>query len=57
VFINKGKGNFEWMPSDKTNLKVDGEVRDILQVKTNAADMLLFLRNDDYPKMFRVNAK
>ncbi|MBL7698700.1 MAG: VCBS repeat-containing protein, partial [Chitinophagaceae bacterium] len=55
VFINKGKGEFEWMERNDTNLQVDGEVRDILDVKMRNGNYVLFLRNNDFPKMFRLN--
>jgi hypothetical protein len=55
VYINRGKGNFEWQGSQQTHLKVEGEVKDIIQVESKGVDNLLFLRNDDYPRMFRIN--
>jgi hypothetical protein len=56
IFYNDGKGNFEWQSSTVTNLKVDGEVRDIIELNTRAKKYLLFLRNGDFPKMFRINS-
>jgi hypothetical protein len=55
VFINKGRNGFEWKGFGDTNLHVDGEVKDILKLQTSNNNYLLFLRNDDYPKMFRIN--
>lgn len=55
VFINKGKSEFEWKGSKETNLLVDGEVKDIIQLQTGGSHYLLFLRNNDYPKMYRIN--
>lgn len=54
VFINNGNGDFEWKGSAQTNLKVDGEVKDIVELPTRTDKYLLFLRNDDFPKMFRI---
>jgi hypothetical protein len=53
VFINNGKGGFSWQPSTVSGLKVYGEVRDIVDLKTAAGKYLLFLRNDDFPQMYR----
>jgi hypothetical protein len=55
VYLNKGKGNFEWKGPQETHLKVEGEVKDIIQIDGKGVDNLLFLRNDDYPRMFRIN--
>jgi hypothetical protein len=33
---------------------VRGEVRDIVQWPSKGGDNILFLRNDDYPKLFRI---
>lgn len=55
VFINQGSGNFAWQGPLTTGLKVDGEVRNIVDLSVNGKEHMLFLRNDDYPKMFRLN--
>ena len=55
VFINKGNNEFEWKGSNETNLLVEGEVRDIIQMQTEGSHYLLFLRNNDYHKMYRIN--
>lgn len=55
VFINNGNNEFEWLNYGKANLKVEGEVKDILQLDVKGGKYLLFLRNDRFPKMFRVN--
>lgn len=55
VFLNKGNSKFEWQNFDKTNLKVRGEVRDLVQLNVRNDKYLLFLRNNDYPKMYRIN--
>lgn len=57
VFINKGNAHFEWISNKLSNLKVEGEVRDIAEIKTGAVTCLLFLRNNQYPKMFRLNER
>ena len=55
VFINKGNRKFEWQNPTLTKLKVEGEVKDILAIQSPSSSLLLFLRNNDYPKMFRLN--
>jgi enediyne biosynthesis protein E4 len=55
VFINKGKYEFEWKGHNETNLHVEGEVKDIINLQTGTDHYLLFLRNDDFPEMYRVN--
>ncbi|RYG45849.1 MAG: CRTAC1 family protein, partial [Chitinophagaceae bacterium] len=54
VFINKGNNVFEWQ-QQRGDLHVEGEVRDIIELQTPASQYLLFLRNDDFPKMFKLN--
>jgi hypothetical protein len=56
VHINDGKGNFAWKGYHETGLKVDGEVKDILVLNGDTTQSVLFLRNNDFPKMFRVNS-
>ncbi|HKG68502.1 MAG TPA: hypothetical protein VKA92_06505, partial [Segetibacter sp.] len=55
VFINNGKGSFAWMGANQSGLKVDGEVRDIAELKGKNKNYLLFLRNNDYPMMYKIN--
>lgn len=55
VFINRKNGDFEWLDHKATNLKVDGEVRDIAELKGSTGKYLLFLRNNQYPKLYRIN--
>ena len=55
VFINNGRGDFSWQGPLSTGLKVDGEIRDIIELEVKGQDHVLFLRNNDYAKMFRLN--
>jgi hypothetical protein len=57
VFINKGNRKLEWKGPEETNILVDGEVKDIIPIAAGNTKFLLFLRNDDFPKMFRINSK
>jgi len=57
VFINRGKRVLEWKGPQDTNILVNGEVKDIISLTAGKKNFLLFLRNDDYPKMFSLNTK
>ncbi len=54
VFINNGKGNFIWMNAKHSGIKIDGVVRDIVPLKGEHKNYLLFLRNNDYPVMYKI---
>jgi len=56
VLINNGKGAFSFTPQQKTGLQVQGEVRDIAAIETKKGKQLLFLRNNDYPVMYRMRS-
>jgi len=55
VLINDGKGRFSFTPQKQTGLQVQGEVRDIAAIETKKGRQLLFLRNNDYPVMYRLH--
>jgi hypothetical protein len=55
VLVNNNKGDFKWMSSKKSGLKITGEVRDITEITVENKSCLLFLRNNDYPVMYRSN--
>lgn len=54
TYINNGKSGFSWMGSAQSGLQVEGEVRDIVSIKVKEKNYLLFLRNNDFPKMYHV---
>ncbi|TKK70392.1 CRTAC1 family protein [Ilyomonas limi] len=56
VLINNGKGAFSFTPQQQTGLQVQGEVRDIVRIETQKGKQLLFLRNNDYPVMYRLHS-
>jgi len=53
ILINKGKGIFEEMPSSQTGISLNGMVRDIKIIPGVNDNYLLFLRNDDYPVLYK----
>jgi len=55
VLINNGKGEFIWQDASKTGLKLRGEVRDIAEIWNRKNKYLLFLQNNEYPVLYRVN--
>ena len=47
-FLNgDGKGNFKAVPAKDSGLKMDGEVRDIVTLKTSKGELILASRNND----------
>ena len=53
VLLNKGSREFIEMPSSKTGISITGMVRDIADIPGNKNSYLLFLRNNDFPVMFK----
>ncbi|HLA52389.1 MAG TPA: VCBS repeat-containing protein [Flavitalea sp.] len=54
VFLNDGHGSFSNATPSQSNLNINGEVRDIKLVSNGNNKLLIFLRNDDFPKMFSI---
>ena len=57
VLLNKGNKNFEELSSSESGINVSGVVRDIKNIKTMNGDVVLFLRNDGYPVLYRRGRK
>jgi enediyne biosynthesis protein E4 len=57
VLINKGGGNFVMLPDRQTGFDVKGEVRDIAMLQYKKTDCIVFLQNNNFPVMYRLNAK
>ena len=55
VLINKGNGEFVWQDAAKTGLNLRGEERDIVEIKTKNGNCLLFLQNNEYPVLYKLN--
>jgi hypothetical protein len=53
VLIGKGHGQFQYTDYDTSGLQLPGQIRDITPLKTKDHVYLLFLRNDDYPALYR----
>lgn len=57
ILLNKGQRTFEYIPATKAGLDCKGQVRDIKLIRAagNKEDLLLFLQNDQWPELFRLN--
>jgi hypothetical protein len=56
IMLNNGKGSFTLMNQDAAGLDVNGQVRDIKVLRNGNKQELLFLRNDMYPLLYRLNS-
>ncbi|MGV3528969.1 MAG: VCBS repeat-containing protein [Flavisolibacter sp.] len=54
VWINNGKGNFQWLPKQRSGIFVRGAVRDISLVHGPNTQTFIYLQNDDKPECFRL---
>jgi enediyne biosynthesis protein E4 len=53
VLMNKGNKVFEQISALQSGINVSGVVRDIKNIKTKNGEIVLFLRNDNYPILYR----
>ena len=53
VLMNKGNREFTVMPPVKTGMSVTGMVRDIAWISGRKEHYILFLRNNEYPVMYK----
>ncbi len=54
VLINKGNGLLQPLSCEESGVEVNGQVRDIQEIKTGSDKEFLFLRNDMFPVLFRL---
>ncbi len=54
VLLNKGNVIFEELSSGKSGLLLNGEVRDMKEIKVNGGRYLLVLQNNDYPVLYQL---
>jgi len=57
VLINDGKGNFNWQEERKTGLHLRGELRDIAMIKNSKGTFLVFLQNNEFPFLYKLNSR
>ncbi len=55
VLINDGKGAFTSLEAKKTGLNLRRELRDIAIIKDQQGTYLLFLQNDEFPYLYKLN--
>jgi hypothetical protein len=55
VLINNGKGEFIWQDAKRTGLNLRGELRDIAEIKNSYGTQVLFLQNNEYPFLYKLN--
>ena len=55
VLINNGNKNFSMLESNQSGLEVEGQVKDIKLINSKDKKYILFLRNNDYPAMYKIN--
>jgi hypothetical protein len=53
VLINKGNKQFQELPAKESGITVRGMTRDLKMIQGTGKKYLLFLRNDDYPVLFK----
>ena len=53
VFVNNGKGVMNWVDPSTSGIMVRGEIRDLATIKSRNDLLLVFMRNNDYPVLFK----
>ena len=56
LLLNDGHGRFDWLEPGRSGLDLTGQVRNITTIKGKDQLFLLFLRNDEYPVLYKVLA-
>ena len=54
ILINDGQGEFTWQPSNRTGLNLRGELRDIKAIKSTKGTHVLFLQNNEFPLLYKL---
>ncbi|MBI1768295.1 MAG: VCBS repeat-containing protein [Bacteroidetes bacterium] len=57
VMINQGGRKFQMLSTRESGIQLTGQIRDIKSVSSKNEKYLLFLRNDDYPVLYKPNSK
>jgi enediyne biosynthesis protein E4 len=55
ILLNDGKGNFTWQQAKTTGLNLRGELRDMATIKNAKGTFLLFLQNNEFPFLYKLN--
>lgn len=51
IFLGNGKGGFHYLPQSKSNLNISGDTKNVYSFQNGT---LLFLRNNDFPLMYKM---
>ena len=54
IFINNGKGSFEWVDPTKSGLSLAGEMRGIKEIAGKDKRYILIARNDERPTLYTI---
>ena len=57
ILLGNGKGAFTWQPVKKTNLDLNGQIRDIAIIHGQKENFVLILQNNEFPLLYKINAK
>jgi hypothetical protein len=55
VLLNEGERRFRYLAPAQSGVELRGQIRDIVRIKGAGGDQLLFLQNDAFPVLFRMN--
>ena len=54
VLLNNGKAAFRLLDAEESGVDLEGQIRDIEEIKGTNGKQILFLRNDMFPVLFRL---
>ena len=54
ILLGNGKGDWTCLPPDRSGLDIPGQIRDIALIGSGNPVYLLFLRNDEYPLLYKI---
>ncbi len=57
VLLNNGKAAFRLLDAEESGVDLEGQIRDIEEIKGTIGKQILFLRNDMFPVLFRLKKK
>ena len=56
ILINRGNDQFKPVKANKTGLSLKGEMRDIQTVNTKKGWVYIFLQNNEFPELYKLNS-
>jgi hypothetical protein len=55
VLVNTGDKHFKSMPADQSGIRLQGEIKDIVEVPGKNTRYILILQNNETPALFKIN--